>query len=133
LGGEVVKFRDPVKFDLEPPQMHGSSLARMKASAYRRRRLRRARQRGVTMGWAITCVLACAALIGLSGRADAQQSATIEKLLSEGWEVAGYVAAWENRTLILFKHREHRYLIQCSVLIDVMRKPRVVTYCNEIR
>ena len=66
--------------------------------------------------------------------ASAQQSATtIEKLLSEGWEVAGYVSAWENRSLILFRHKEHKYLVQCSVLIDVMRNPRVVTYCYEIR
>jgi hypothetical protein len=58
---------------------------------------------------------------------------TIEKLLSDGWEVAGYIAAWENRSLILFKHKEHRYLVQCSVLVDVMRNPRVVTYCYEIK
>jgi hypothetical protein len=81
----------------------------------------------------ITCMLACAALIGLSARADAQLSTTVEKLLSDGWEVADYTAAWENRTLILLKHREHRYLIQCSILIDVLRNPRVATYCYEIR
>jgi hypothetical protein len=85
------------------------------------------------MGRAIRCMLVGAALIGPSGRADAQSTITIEKLLSEGWEVAGYIAAWENRSLILFKHREHRYLVQCSILIDVMRSPRVVTYCYEIR
>jgi len=62
-----------------------------------------------------------------------QSAATIEKLLGEGWEVAGYVSAWENRSLILFKHKERRHLVQCSVLIDVMRNPRVVTYCYEIR
>jgi hypothetical protein len=84
------------------------------------------------MGRAIACLLACAAVVGLPG-ADAQSNTTIEKLLSEGWEVAGYIAAWENRTLILFKHKEHRYLVQCSVLIDVVRNPRVATYCYEIR
>jgi len=46
--------------------------------------------------------------------------------------VAGYVAAWENRSLILFKHKEHNYLVQCSVL-NVMRDPRVVTTCYEIK
>jgi hypothetical protein len=64
----------------------------------------------------------------------AQQPAlTIEKLLGEGWEVAGYIAPWENRTLILFKHREHKHLVQCSVLIDVLRNPRTVTACYELR
>jgi hypothetical protein len=73
------------------------------------------------------------ALVPLPAAAQQQSAATIEKLLSEGWEVAGYVSAWENRSLILFKHKEHKYLVQCSVLIDVMRNPRVVTYCYEIR
>lgn len=59
--------------------------------------------------------------------------ATIEQLLTDGWEVAGYVAAWENRTLILFKHKERRHLVQCSVLIDVMRNPRTVIVCYELK
>ena len=62
-----------------------------------------------------------------------QTSVTIEKLVTDGWEVTGYIAAWENRSLILFKHKEHKYLVQCSVLIDVLRNPRVVTYCYELR
>jgi hypothetical protein len=81
--------------------------------------------------------LALAALLWpalLPAAALTQQPAlTIEKLLGEGWEVAGYIAAWENRTLILFKHKEHKYLVQCSVLIDVMRNPRLVTACYELR
>jgi hypothetical protein len=65
--------------------------------------------------------------------APAQEpSLTIEKLIADGWEVAGYVAAWENRSPILFKHKEHNYLVQCSVL-NVMRDPRVVTTCYEIK
>ncbi|MGD0533330.1 MAG: hypothetical protein ABSA62_13960 [Methyloceanibacter sp.] len=68
-----------------------------------------------------------------AGPAPAQEpSLTIEKLIADGWEVAGYVAAWENRSLILFKHKEHNYLVQCSVL-NVMRDPRVVTTCYEFK
>ena len=78
--------------------------------------------------------LAALASAGLVAPAMAQQpSVTIEKLIGEGWEVAGYIAAWENRTLILFKHKEHKYLVQCSVLIDVMRNPRLVTACYELK
>jgi predicted metal-binding membrane protein len=69
----------------------------------------------------------------VAAEAQQQEPIRIEKLVAEGWDVAGYVAAWENRSLILFKHREHHYLVQCSVLIDVMRNPRVATYCYEIR
>jgi hypothetical protein len=76
------------------------------------------------------------AAIGLMpASALAQQqpaSPSIEKLLSDGWEIAGYISAWENRSLILFRHKDQKYLVQCSVLIDVMRNPRVVT-CHEIR
>jgi hypothetical protein len=83
---------------------------------------------------AIMRAVAWLAFAGLSGQAGAQQATvTIEKLLSEGWEVGGYIAASENRSLILFKHKEHRYLVQCSVLIDVTRSPRVATYCYEIK
>jgi hypothetical protein len=62
-----------------------------------------------------------------------QPAVTIEKLITDGWEVAGYIAAWENRSLILFKHKDHKYLVQCSVLLDVMRNPRLVIYCYELR
>ena len=78
--------------------------------------------------------LAALAAAGVVAQAVAQQpSVTIEKLVGEGWEVAGYIAAWENRTLILFKHKEHKYLVQCSVLIDVMRNPRLVTACYDLK
>jgi hypothetical protein len=78
---------------------------------------------------AFVCILACA----LPAAAQPQSATSIEKLLGDGWEVTGYVSAWENRSLILFKHKEHRHLVQCSVLIDVMRNPRVVTFCYEIK
>jgi hypothetical protein len=72
-------------------------------------------------------------LFALPVSAQQQPATSIEKLLSDGWEVAGYVAAWENRSLVLFKHKDNHYLVQCSVLVDVMRNPRVVTYCYEVR
>lgn len=58
---------------------------------------------------------------------------TIERLLSDGWEVAGYISAWENRSLILFKHKDQRHLVQCSVLLDVLRNPRQVITCYELK
>jgi hypothetical protein len=80
--------------------------------------------------------LACALLLQLLASTPAapqQPSLTIERLLTDGWEVAGYISAWENRSLILFKHKEYKHLVQCSVLLDVLRNPRVVTYCYELR
>jgi hypothetical protein len=73
------------------------------------------------------------ALIFFAGQASGPQPApSIEKLVADGWEVAGYVAAWENRSLILFKNKTQSYLVQCSVLIDVMRNPRQVVHCYEL-
>jgi hypothetical protein len=86
----------------------------------------------VTLGAAL--LPACVA--GL-GTATAQQQAPqepprIETLIEDGWEVAGYIAVTDNRSLILFKHKDRHYLVQCSVLIDAMRSPRVVVYCHEL-
>jgi len=59
---------------------------------------------------------------------------TIEQLLTDGWEIAGYGAlSFEGRTFVLFKHKDHRYLVQCSILYDVLRTKRVVTNCYEVR
>jgi hypothetical protein len=80
------------------------------------------------------CLIAAIGLLPASALAQQQPvSPSIEKLFSDGWEIAGYISAWENRSLILFRHKDQKYLVQCSVLIDVMRNPRVVTYCHEIR
>ena len=67
------------------------------------------------------------------GQAVAQQPLTIERLLTEGWQIAGYVAVSDNRSLILLKHASVKALVQCSVLIDVTRNPRVVTNCYELK
>jgi hypothetical protein len=76
-----------------------------------------------------------AALLWLCSWQDAnsQDAITIEQLLSEGWEIAGYVSAWENRSLILFRNKDRNYLVQCSILIDALRSPRVVTYCYSLK
>jgi hypothetical protein len=81
-------------------------------------------------------MLAVSLMLPLASRtAGAQQPEPhrVEKLIADGWDIGGYIAVDYNRSVILFKHREHHYLVQCSVLIDVMRNPRVLTYCYEIR
>ena len=80
----------------------------------------------------LASILLASALLA-PARAQPQSAASIEKLLTGGWEVAGYVSTAENRSLVLFKHKDQKYLVQCSILIDVMRNPRVVTFCYEIK
>jgi hypothetical protein len=66
--------------------------------------------------------------------ARAQTEYSIEKLLESGWDIAGYVGTFDNRsTILLFRHKEKSFLVQCSTLHDVTRKPRLVTNCYELR
>lgn len=58
---------------------------------------------------------------------------TVEKLLAEGWTIAGFTGAGIGRSFILFSHKERGYLSQCSVLYDVTRAQRVQTNCYEVR
>ncbi|MGO9423086.1 hypothetical protein [Roseiarcus sp.] len=59
---------------------------------------------------------------------------TIEGLLADGWEIAGYASGYDNRTsLILFRHPGVNALVQCGVLFDVTRNPRTLINCYELR
>ena len=67
-----------------------------------------------------------------SGAAAAGPPLTIERLLAEGWEIAGYASGYDNRTsLFLFRHPGVDGLVQCGVLFDVMRSPRTLVNCYE--
>jgi hypothetical protein len=80
------------------------------------------------------CCLAFLTLQLLATPASPQSpGVTIEKLITDGWEVVGYIGAWERRSLILFKHKDHKYLVQCSVLVDVTRAQRLVIVCYELK
>jgi hypothetical protein len=57
----------------------------------------------------------------------------VEALIRDGWEIAGFVAASDIRTLILLRHPSNPWLVQCSVLIDVTRSRRQIVACYEIR
>ncbi len=79
---------------------------------------------------------ALAALLGL-GTIDpvfaAEPPITIEHLLNEGWEIAGYAGTLDNRSaLILFRNKDKKYLVQCSTLYDVTRASRVTLNCYEL-
>ena len=81
-------------------------------------------------------VLALAAVIGLSHRASgelSEEEPTIEALLKDGWQVAGYTGAVDNwSTFILFRHPDRPYLIQCRSGYDVTRQPRTQSHCYKL-
>ena len=59
--------------------------------------------------------------------AAAEIPLTIDQLLAQGWEIAGYASGYDNRTsLILFRHPGVNTLVQCGILYDVTRAHRTV-------
>jgi hypothetical protein len=73
-------------------------------------------------------------LVVASSLAAMETPLTIEQLLAQGWEIAGYASGYDNRTsLILFRHPGVNKLIQCGILYDVTRTPRTVINCYELR
>ena len=78
--------------------------------------------------------LSFAMILAASGFAAAEPPLSIERLLAEGWEIAGYASGYDNRTsLILFRHSGANALVQCGVLYDVTRNPRTIVNCFELR
>ena len=77
-------------------------------------------------------VLSIVTAAGAAGQENRPWS--IERLIGEGWQIAGYTGTFDIRsTLILFRHPENRFLIQCSTIYDVTRSPRTVVNCYELR
>jgi hypothetical protein len=78
--------------------------------------------------------LSFAMILAASRLAAADPPLTIERLIGEGWEIAGYTSGYDNRSsLILFRHKDKTYLVQCSTLYDVTRNPRTNVNCYELR
>jgi hypothetical protein len=74
------------------------------------------------------------AMMLASSLAAAETPLTIEQLLAQGWEIAGYASGYDNRTsLILFRHPGVNALVQCGILYDVTRTQRTVINCYELR
>jgi len=77
--------------------------------------------------------IAAGALLTGVATAEAQSPITVEKLLEDGWEIAGYAGTFDNRSsMLLLRHKDKHYLVQCSILYDVTRSPRLITNCYEV-
>jgi hypothetical protein len=78
--------------------------------------------------------LAFAMIFVSAGLAVADPPLSIEQLLADGWETAGYASGYDNRSsLILFRHPGRNVLVQCGVLYDVTRIPHTFVNCYELR
>ena len=76
-----------------------------------------------------------AMILAASGVAAAEAPPlTVDQLLAQGWEIAGYASGYDNRTsLMLFRHQGVNALVQCGVLYDVTRNPRTIANCYELK
>ena len=82
------------------------------------------------MRWCLSFAVYLGSVLAIS----AAEPLTIERLSADGWEIGGYAGTLDNRSsLILFRKKDTKYLVQCSVLYDVTRNPRVITNCYELR
>ena len=83
---------------------------------------------------AVRSGLFLAMMLAASSLAAAETPLTIDQLLAQGWEIAGYASGYDNRTsLILFRHPGVNALVQCGILYDVTRAQRTVVNCYELR
>jgi hypothetical protein len=88
--------------------------------------------------WVIIVLALTAPLPFRPVAAEAPSQISVGQLLTDGWEIAGYASsAAMYGSLILFKHKDRNYFVQCSVVYDATRSPRaserVVTNCYEVR
>ena len=60
-------------------------------------------------------MLSGATMLAASSLAAAETPLTINQLLAQGWEIAGYASGYDNRTsLILFRHPGVNTLVQSA-------------------
>jgi hypothetical protein len=78
--------------------------------------------------------LAFAAILAPALASAAEPPLTIEGLIADGWEIAGFASGYDNRTsLILFRHPGRNALVQCGILFDVTRNPHTIINCYQLR
>ena len=79
-----------------------------------------------------SCLRVAIGLGACSTLAAAEPPITIERLLDQGWDLAGYVGTSDNRSSLCCSDTRISHLVQCSVLYDVTRAPRPMINCYEL-
>ena len=80
--------------------------------------------------------VAVALMVSLPAGAQTPAPLSVSQLLADGWEIAGYAPSLAMvGSVMLFKHKDKNYLVQCTAVFDATRnqRNRVVTNCYEIR
>ena len=77
-----------------------------------------------------------ALLLAASAVAATDENVSIETLTKDGWQIACYAAANQfavESAMILLRHADQSYLVQCRASFDVTRSPSVNTHCYKLR
>ena len=74
-------------------------------------------------------------ILAASSLAAAEIPVSIDQLLAQGWETAGYASGYDNRTsLILFRHPGVNALFQYGILYDgraLSAQSSIATSCDK--
>jgi hypothetical protein len=77
-----------------------------------------------------------ALLLAAPAVAATDENISIETLLKDGWQIAGYAAANQSAVesaMLLLRHADQSYLVQCRASYDVTRSPSVNSHCYKLR
>lgn len=70
---------------------------------------------------------------GLTQAPETDERPSMESLLKEGWQIAGYTGADDGYSaFILLRHPNQNHLVQCRAGYDVTREKRVQTNCYKL-
>ena len=77
-----------------------------------------------------------ALLLAAPAVAATDENISMETLLKDGWQVAGYAAANQGAVesaMILLRHANQSYLVPCRGSFDVTRSPSITSHCYKLR
>ena len=77
-----------------------------------------------------------ALLLATPAVAATVENISIETLLKDGWQIAGYAAANQSAVesaMLLLRHADQSYLVQCRASYDVTRSPSDTSHCYKLR
>ena len=78
-----------------------------------------------------------ALLLAAPAVAATDENISMETLLKDGWQDCrlrgGQSVCCQSGRMILLRHADQSYLVQCRASFDVTRSPRVTSHCYKLR
>jgi hypothetical protein len=83
----------------------------------------------------VLALLLAAPAVAAPAVAATDENISIETLLKDGWQIAGYAAANQSAVesaMIVLRNADQSYLVQCRSSYDVTRSPSVNSHCYKL-